>query len=222
MFTEKKTGATRVALVGCSAAKLKHAAPAREFYTSALFRAAYAYAEKCCDAVLIVSAFYGVVAPKAIIRPYDRSLRKYNKSERDNWGVRTVGQVLPSFGLPPLLIILAGRVYADALLHGAHWHNLPKPELPLLGIRGCGPRVKWLRVERVRAKILQHPANKKCSPDCATWCPITTAEGIRIRRCDMCWRGVPDPLTDEEAALLPEAQARLEALAAGALTTGGG
>ena len=35
MFTEKKPGAPRVALVGCSASKLQHSAPARELYTSA-------------------------------------------------------------------------------------------------------------------------------------------------------------------------------------------
>ncbi|WP_437601932.1 DUF6884 domain-containing protein [Sorangium sp. So ce590] len=79
MFTEKEPGAPRVALVGSPASKQKHPAPARELYTSALFRAAYDYAERTCDAVLIVSAFYGAVAPKAVIRPYDRSLRLYNK-----------------------------------------------------------------------------------------------------------------------------------------------
>lgn len=145
MFTEKMHGALRVALVGCSASKLKKSAEARELYTSALFRAAYDYAEKTCDAVLIVSAFYGVVAPKAVIQPYDRSLRQYNKREREDWGVRTVGQILPSFKVPPQLIILAGKLYADALAHGAHWHNLPRPEEPLRGIVGCGPRVKWLK-----------------------------------------------------------------------------
>ncbi|WP_437972237.1 DUF6884 domain-containing protein [Sorangium sp. So ce260] len=145
MFTEKKPGAPRVALVGCSASKQKHPAPARELYTSALFRAAYDYAERTCDAVLIVSAFYGAVAPKAVIRPYDRSLRLYNKREREDWGVRTVGQILPSFELPPQLVILAGTLYAGALVHGAHWHNLPRPEEPLHGIAGCGSRVKWLR-----------------------------------------------------------------------------
>ena len=93
MFTEKKPGAPRVALVGCSASKLKKSAPARELYTSALFRAAYEYAEKTCDAILIASTFYGVVAPKAVIRPYDRSLRKYNKREREHWGVRTDAQI---------------------------------------------------------------------------------------------------------------------------------
>ena len=145
MFTEKKPDAPRVALVGCSASKLKQSAPARKLYTSALFKAAYDYAEKNCDAVLIVSAFYGVVAPRAVIHPYDRSLRQYNKREREDWGVRTVGQLLPSFKVPPQLIILAGKLYADALAHGAHWHNLPRPEEPLRGIVGCGPRVKWLK-----------------------------------------------------------------------------
>ena len=212
MFTEKKPGAPRVALVGCSASKLKKSARARELYTSALFGAAYAYAEKTCDAILIVSAFYGVVAPKAVIRPYDRSLRKYNKSEREHWGVRTVGQLLPSFVLPPLLVILAGKVYADALLHGAHWHNLPRPELPLTGIRGCGPRVKWLRVERLKAKIAQLPVEQRCHAECPTWCISDTPHGLKIQSCDACWHGAPDPLTDDEATVLPEAQARLAAM----------
>lgn len=212
MFTEMRTGALRVALVGCSASKLKHAAPARELYTSAQFRAAYAYAEKTCDAVLIVSAFHGVVAPKAILRPYDWSLRRYRKSEREDWGVRTVGQLLPSFALPPLLVILTGRLYADALQHGAHWHNLPLPERPLAGIRGCGPRVKWLKVARVRGKIAQLPAEQKCHAECPTWCISDTVRGFEIHRCDARWQGVPDPLTDDEAALLPEAQERLGGL----------
>ena len=211
MFTEKKPGAPRVALVGCSASKLKRAAPARELYTSLLFRAAYAYADKTCHGVLIVSAFYGVVAPKVIIRPYDRSLRKYNKSEREQWGVRTVGHLLPSFALPPVLIILAGNVYADALLYGAHWHDLPRPELPLSGIRGCGPRVKWLRIARVQGKIGQLQVEKRCHARCPTWLIRDTARGLEIHRCDACWHSVPDPLTDDEAALLPEAQAKIAA-----------
>ncbi|XYI04131.1 DUF6884 domain-containing protein [Sorangium sp. So ce1128] len=122
-----------------------HSAPAHEFHTSALFRTAYDYAERTCDAVLIVSAFYGAVAPKAVLRPYDRSLRLYNKREREDWGVCTVGQLLPSFELPPQLVVLAGTLYAGALAQGAHWHNLPRPEEPLRAIAGCGSRVKWLR-----------------------------------------------------------------------------
>jgi hypothetical protein len=145
MFTDKQPSAKRVALVGCSARKNKKPAPAKDFYTSALFRAAYEYAEKTCDAVIIVSAFYGAVAPKTVLHPYDRNLREFRKSDREDWGARTVGELLPSFQVPPQLVILAGEIYADALLHGAHWHNLPRPEQPLKGIRGCGARVAWLK-----------------------------------------------------------------------------
>jgi hypothetical protein len=144
MSTETLSGAPRVALVGCSALKSKTPAPAKAFYTSALFRAAYEYAEKTCDAVLIVSAFYGVVAPKTVLQPYDRNLREFRKSEREDWGARTIGELLPAFKKPQL-VILTGEVYADALLYGAHWHNLPKPEDPLRRIRGCGARVAWLK-----------------------------------------------------------------------------
>lgn len=91
MFTDKQPGAKRVALVGCAALKSKRLAPAKDFYTSALFRAAYEYAEKTCDAVIIVSAFYGAVAPKTVLQPYDRNLRKFRKSEREDWGARTIG-----------------------------------------------------------------------------------------------------------------------------------
>ena len=145
MFTEKKPSASRIALVGCSASKLKHPAEAREFYTSQLFRASYTFAEKTCDAVLIVSAFYGVVEPNSVLEPYDRSLRTLRKTEREKWGVYVVGQLLPRFKTPPQLVLLAGKIYADALMYGAHWHDLPRPEQPLRGIVGCGVRVSWLK-----------------------------------------------------------------------------
>jgi hypothetical protein len=145
MFTHRQRNAPRVALVGCSASKLNHPAPARELYTSALFRASFAYAEGTCNALLIVSAFHGVVAPNAVIGPYDRSLRECNKREREGWGVRTIGHLLPSFEVPPQLVILAGSLYAQALAYGAHWHNLPRPETPLRGVAGFGPRLEWLK-----------------------------------------------------------------------------
>lgn len=144
MFTEKKPDAPRVALVGCSAQKLGHEAPARDFYTSALFRASFEYAEKTCDAILIVSAFYGLVTPAQVLRPYDRSLAIYSKREREDWGVRTIGQ-LPAEFKKPQFVILAGKLYAEALAYGAHWHGLPRPEEPLGGISGVGQRVRWLR-----------------------------------------------------------------------------
>jgi len=145
MFTEPLPNAPRVALVGCSASKLKHPAPARELYTSGLFRAALAYAEGTCDALLVVSAFHGVLAPNTVIGPYNRSLRHASKAERTVWGDRTIADLLPAFGVPPQLVILAGQLYADVLACGARQHDLPRPEEPLRGIAGFGPRITWLK-----------------------------------------------------------------------------
>jgi hypothetical protein len=145
MFTARLPNAPRVALVGCSAAKLKHAAPARELYTSGMFRAALAYAERTCDALLIVSAYHGVIAPNTVIGPYNRNLRLACKAERVVWGGRTIETLLPAFKVPPLLVILAGQLYADALACGAYQHDLPQPEEPLRGIAGFGPRIAWLK-----------------------------------------------------------------------------
>ncbi|MDC0740951.1 DUF6884 domain-containing protein [Polyangium mundeleinium] len=141
MFTPANPQAARVALVGCSARKLNRGAHAREFYTSALFRAAITYAEAKCNAVRVVSALYGAVELDAWLEPYDRNLRAFGKRDREGWGVRTVAEVIGGFPVPPLFVVLAGQVYADALVFGAHWHNLPRPEEPLRGregVRGAG------------------------------------------------------------------------------------
>ncbi len=145
MFTEARPEAPRVALVGCSARKLDRGAPARELYASPLFRAAVTYAEATCEAVRVVSALHGAVRLDAWLEPYDRSLRSFGKSDREGWGVRTVAELIGDFAVPPMLVVLAGQVYADALVYGAHWHNLPRPEEPLRGMKGCGARVAWLK-----------------------------------------------------------------------------
>lgn len=145
MFTEAHPDAKRVALVGCSASKLKRRAPARDLYTSMLFRAAYAFAEKTCDRIVIVSALYGAISPDEEISPYDRKLDEYGKADREAWGARAILQALKKGEPSPVFVILAGKLYADALLYGAHWQNLPHPEMPLAGLSGVGVRVRWLR-----------------------------------------------------------------------------
>jgi hypothetical protein len=152
MFTDPLPNAPRVALVGPAASKLQHSAPVRERSTSTLFRASVAYADRTCNAHLIVSAFHGVLAPNAVVGPHDSTLRQLGKREREAWGVRTIGQILPSFGVAPQLVILAGQLYADALLHGAHWHNLPRPEEPLRGTAGFEARITWLQTHTPATK----------------------------------------------------------------------
>jgi len=59
---------------------------------------------------------------------------------------------------------------------------------------------------RARFAALQH-----CAPGCPGWCVMDVARGTEpwteIERCDACCYG--SDLTDDDAALLPEAQAAL-------------
>lgn len=155
MFTDPMPGALRVALVGCASRKLSRPAEARVFYTSALFRAAYAYAEAKFDAVLIISAKHGVIPPDRRLRPYNLHLRELAKREREAWGVRAVGVLAAAFKPAPQIVILAGKVYADAITHGADRHGLPRPKVPLAHISGCGRRVRWLKASMPPKSLAQ-------------------------------------------------------------------
>lgn len=46
----------------------------------------------------------------------------------------------------------------------------------------------------------------RCYPSCPGWAIFETNEALAIEACIDCWQGVKNPLTDDEAALLPEAQ----------------
>ena len=146
MFAEiKPPSEPRVALVGCSALKQKRPAPARELYTSGLFRASLAFAEATCAEVFVVSAMYGLLSLEQVVEPYDRTLADLGgKNAREDWGARTLASFVQR-EIAPQLVVLAGELYAEALMAGAHWHNLPRPEAPLRGLRGCGNRIAWLK-----------------------------------------------------------------------------
>lgn len=61
----------KVGLVGCVKSKRGTAAPARDLYTSALFRGRRRYVELTCDRWFILSARHGLVEPEEILEPYD-------------------------------------------------------------------------------------------------------------------------------------------------------
>lgn len=78
----------RVALVGCGKAKLDQAAPARELYTSNLFKLSARYAQEAFDGWYVVSALHGLVEPERVVAPYDFSLAEMRVPERESWAAR--------------------------------------------------------------------------------------------------------------------------------------
>jgi hypothetical protein len=150
-----------VAVVGCSAIKAPSAAPARGFYRSPLFKAAVAYAEARTKHVVVVSAKYGAVKLDQEIEPYDMKLSAMRKGERENWGAHAVDRILLWHrGAPPTLLLLCGEAYADAILYGAHWHNLPRPLTPMAGLKGVGNRIAWLKDELAKLRTASTTGSK--------------------------------------------------------------
>lgn len=78
----------RLIVIGCGKQKLDHAAPAGALYTGPLFRARKAHAEASGCPWVIASALHGLLDPASVIEPYDVTLAKKSKREREGWGER--------------------------------------------------------------------------------------------------------------------------------------
>lgn len=107
-----------IALVGCSKQKQTGWHPARELYSSPLFRAAARYAATGpFSHWFILSAQYGLVHPDDWIASYDLSLTDMPRVIRQSWASRVAWGLMP-FATPtqrPTLTLLAGRTYCREL-----------------------------------------------------------------------------------------------------------
>lgn len=136
---------TRVGLVGCASAKLHRQAPARELYTSSLFRKAFAYAELTCDLVFVLSAKHGLVHPDTVLEPYDVKLGTNARTSPTiaDWSAKVNRQLEDALAdvEHPLLVTLAGQQYRTFLYRSAWPH-----EVPMRGL-GIGEQLAWLTRE---------------------------------------------------------------------------
>ncbi len=139
---------TRVGLVGCSSTKLKRPAPARELYTSQLFRKASAYAELTCDRWYVLSAKHGLVSPDTVLDPYDMRLGTADAPPVHDWAWVVRGQLLQELAEVPdvELVILAGDQY-QTVIRPAWWPY----EIPMKGL-GIGQQLGFLTRELADAR----------------------------------------------------------------------
>jgi hypothetical protein len=88
----------RVGLVGCVKSKQAGAAPARELYTSPLFRGRRAWVERSCDSWFILSAKHGLVEPDRVLSPYDETLTDLPRAARRAWSVGVLQALKQALG----------------------------------------------------------------------------------------------------------------------------
>ena len=131
----------RIGLVACASTKHSAPAPARELYTSQLFRKASAYAELTCHRWFILSAKHGLLKPAQVVEPYDTRLA--TSAQANEWANEVRGQLAAELADTPraVLVTLAGARY-QTVLRPCQWPF----QIPMQGL-GIGQQLRWLTAQ---------------------------------------------------------------------------
>lgn len=133
---------THVGLISCVGKKRSRAAEAKDLYDSALFAKSRKFVEQHCDSWFILSAKYGLVAPAEVIEPYEETLNKKPRRERDVWANGVWALLRRQLSADDRVTILAGERYREHLVprikeYGCHVN------VPMKGL-GIGRQLQWL------------------------------------------------------------------------------
>lgn len=133
----------RLALVSCVKRKVPAPAPARDLYTSDLFRLMRQYAENSAERWFILSAKHGLVSPDKVIAPYEQTLNSMTASERKLWARGITEQLGAILSNQAQVLLLAGRRYRE---HLEPWLLARgcQVEVPLRGLP-IGRQLQWLK-----------------------------------------------------------------------------
>jgi hypothetical protein len=135
------TGAT-VYLVSCVRRKQELECAARDLYVSDLFRKARRYAESSGCPWFILSAEHGLVAPNAVIAPYERTLNTMGVADRRAWAARVDRQLAEAVPDLARVVFLAGERYREYLAQHLVGRGVAV-SVPMEGLR-IGEQLSWL------------------------------------------------------------------------------
>jgi hypothetical protein len=136
----------RIGLVSCVKSKLPYSAPARDLYTSPLFRGARCAVQRSCDRWFVLSAEHGLVDPGLVLAPYEKILTKASPAERRLWSERVLDQLrseLNQLG-GHTYEVHAGAAYANFGLAAGLERAGAEVEQPLEGL-GLGLRLAYYK-----------------------------------------------------------------------------
>lgn len=108
-------GPQTVALISCGARKGAGPAPARELYTSTLFRKSRAFAEAYGDSWYVISALHGLLSPDQTVSPYNFKMSQLSQRQREAWANRVTDSIKYHVPYGSTIIIVAGRLYRENL-----------------------------------------------------------------------------------------------------------
>lgn len=150
---------SRIALLSCVKSKRSSPAPARDLYTSPLFRMSLEYAQRWgADQIYILSAEHGLVPERRVLHPYEGTLNSAGSSERRAWAVGVLGDISRKADLGcDQFLLLAGERYAEFLRP-----LLARVVEPLRGLP-LGERLRFLKESRGSSVTKRGAAHSPCS-----------------------------------------------------------
>lgn len=161
-----------IVLVTCVKTKADRPSPAKDLYTSALFRKQRAYAERYGAPWFILSAEHGLVAPDEWLSPYERYLPEMSRSFRAAWSAWVAARLeLLAGPLANMTVeVHAGSVYLDAV----------RPELEALGAIVVDPLKGLSMGQRLSWYVAAEPEPKSVESDVGTAVAILSNEGSAL------------------------------------------
>ena len=131
-------------LLGCVKTKLEHGAPAKDLYSSQLWRGRRRYAESTGRRWFVLSACHGLVDPEQFLEPYNLALSALPAVERRAWGEHVVEQLSERVPLEGALFeVHAGSHYRIAIGEPLR-RRRAQMTVPLAGLK-FAHQVAWYR-----------------------------------------------------------------------------
>ena len=141
-----------LALVSCVSKKQSRPSVAEHLYTSPWFLKAREYALSIASEWYILSAKYGLVHPTDQLSPYNSTLLRMKKSERQLWADAVLLKLGPLVSPGQTVVILAGAQYREFLI-GPLEAQGAKIETPLAN-QGIGQQLAWLNRATLKDSLL--------------------------------------------------------------------
>lgn len=132
-----------VALVSCVKSKSDRPKPAKELYTSTLFRKSSKYARMVGDQWFILSAKYGLLSPEEKISPYEKTLNNMRVADRRKWAKGVLKQLKNIVHPGDEIVILAGVKYREHLIQPLQNMGCTI-SIPMEGL-SFGLQLSWLK-----------------------------------------------------------------------------
>lgn len=134
--------AADLCLVSCVKSKLSRPAPAKELYTSDLFRKERAVVEAESWPWFILSAQHGLVHPGTEIAPYEKTLNDMRAAERREWADRVMAALAPHLSGVTDVVFFASMRYQEFLDPQLRGRGV-RVHAPMASMR-IGERLAWL------------------------------------------------------------------------------